>query len=190
MPDERPASLPSDLPVPVDDGACDHLPGKRVASIALRSTAGRSVDLAAARGTTVVYVYPHTGRPDEATPKDWDLIPGARGCTPETCAFRDHDAELRALGARVYGVSTDPPEWQREAAERLHLPFELLSDADRAWSKPLRLPTFDFRGQVFLKRLTLILVDDRVNKVFYPVFPPDRSPADVIAFLRQKRGGR
>src|SRR6266581_4566114 len=180
MPDEPPAALPPDLPVPVDDGACDHLPGKRLLSVALRSTAGRSVDLAAARGTTVVYVYPHTGRPDEPTLKDWDLIPGARGCTPEACAFR----------ARVYGVSTDPPEWQREAAERLHLPFELLSDADRAWSKPLRLPTFDFRGQVFLKRLTLILVDDRVNKVFYPVFPPDRSPADVIAFLRQKRGGR
>ena len=185
-----PSALPPNLPIPVDDGACDHIPGMRLPSIALASTAGRSVDLAAARGTAIVYVYPHTGRPDVPTPREWDLIPGARGCTQEACAFRDHHAELRALGAQVYGVSTDTPEGQREAVERLHLPFELLSDTHQAWSKPLRLPTFEFRGQVFLKRLTLVLEDDRVDKVFYPVFPPDRNPAGVITFLREERHRR
>jgi len=159
----------------------------RIPSVALRSTAGRSVDLAATHGTTVVYVYPHTGRPDEPTPKEWDLIPGARGCTPESCAFRDHHAELRALGAQVYGVSADTQEWQREAVGRLHLPFELLSDADRSWSKSLRLPTFEFEGQIFLRRLTLILANDRVKKVFYPVFPPDLHPEEVIRNLQTER---
>ncbi len=190
MADAPATSLPPDLPVPVDDGACDHLAGMRLPAVALRSTAGHSVNLAAARGTTVVYVYPHTGRPDVPTPKEWDLIPGARGCTPESCAFRDHHAELRALGAQVYGVSTDTREWQREAVGRLHLPFELLSDADRSWSKSLRLPTFEFEGHVFLKRLTLILANDRVKKVFYPVFPPDRHPEDVIGYLQTERPPR
>jgi len=159
----------------------------RLPSVALRSTAGRSVDLAVVRGTMIVYLYPHMGRPDTPTPKEWDRIPGARGCTPEACAFRDHHADLRALGAQVYGVSTDAPESQREAIERLHLPFELLSDADRAWSNRLRLPTFEFRGQEFLSRLTLVVGDGLVKKVFYPVFPPDRHPEAVVAFLRSKR---
>ena len=183
MPDMPPASLPPDLPVPLDDGACDHLAGARLPHVALRSTAGGSVNLAEARGTLVVFVYPHTGRPDTPTPKEWDLIPGARGCTPEACAYRDLHEDLRGLGAKVYGVSIDPPEWQREAVERLHLPFELLSDQDRSWSRPLRLPTFAFQNQIFLKRLTLVLEGNRVRKVFYPVFPPDRNPADVIKFL-------
>ncbi|TLZ78263.1 MAG: peroxiredoxin [Methanobacteriota archaeon] len=183
MPDMPPASLPPDLPVPLDDGACDHLAGARLPNVALRSTAGGSVNLADARGTLVVFVYPHTGRPDTPTPKEWDLIPGARGCTPEACAYRDLHADLRGLGAKVYGVSIDPPEWQREAVERLHLPFELLSDQNRSWSRPLRLPTFAFQNQIFLKRLTLVLEGNRVRKVFYPVFPPDRNPADVIKFL-------
>jgi len=159
----------------------------RLPSVALPSTAGHSVDLAAVQGTMIVYVYPHMGRPDTPTPKEWDRIPGARGCTPEACAFRDHHAELRALGAQVYGVSTDAPKGQREATERLHLPFELLSDADRSWSKPLRLPTFEFRGQVFLNRLTLVVGDGLVKQVFYPVFPPDRHPEVVIAFLQSRR---
>ena len=135
----------------------------------------------------IVYVYPHMGRPDTPTPKEWDRIPGARGCTPEACAFRDLHAELRAAGSQVYGVSTDSAESQREAVERLHLPFELLSDADRAWSNRLRLPAFEFRGQVFLSRLTLVVGDGLVKKVFYPVFPPDRHPEEVIAFLRSTR---
>ena len=183
MPDLPPPSLPPNLPVPLDDGACDHLAGARLPSVALRSTAGRSVNLSDVRGTLVVFVYPHTGRPDTPTPKEWDLIPGARGCTPEACAYRDLHEDLRGLGAKVYGVSIDPPEWQREAVERLHLPFELLSDQDRSWSRPLRLPTFTFQTQIFLKRLTLVLEGNRVSKVFYPVFPPDRSAADVIKFL-------
>jgi len=183
MPDLPPPSLPPNLPFPLDDGACDHLAGARLPSVALRSTAGRSVKLSDVRGTLVVFVYPHTGRPDTPTPKEWDLIPGARGCTPEACAYRDLHEDLRGLGAKVYGVSIDPPEWQREAVERLHLPFELLSDQDRSWSRPLRLPTFTFQTQIFLKRLTLVLEGNRVSKVFYPVFPPDRSAADVIKFL-------
>jgi peroxiredoxin len=187
MPKGPAVSLPPDLPIPVDDGACDHLAGASLPSVALRSTAGGSVNLADLRGTIVVYVYPHTGRPDIPTPREWDLIPGARGCTPEACAYRDHHAELRELGATVYGVSIDPPEWQREAVDRLHLPFELLSDQDRSWSRPIRLPTFPFQDQIFLKRLTLVLEDHRVRKVFYPAFPPDRSPADVIQFLSSER---
>ncbi len=135
----------------------------------------------------IVYVYPHMGRPNTPTPKEWDRIPGARGCTPEACAFRDHHAELRAVRSQVYGVSTDATEAQREAAERLHLPFELLSDAHRSWSNRLRLPTFEVRGQVFLSRLTLIVGDGLVERVFYPVFPPDRHPEEVIAFLRSRR---
>ena len=156
----------------------------RLPSIVLRSTSRRDVNLSKLRGTTVVFVYPHTGRPEVPTPREWDLIPGARGCTPEACAFRDHHGELRGLHTRLYGLSRDPAAWQREAVERLRLPFELLSDADGVWSNAIRIPTFDFQGQTFLKRLTLVLEDGRVRKVFYPVFPPDRHPETVIAYLR------
>src|SRR5919201_3017055 len=165
--------LPPNLPVPEDDGACDHLTGMRLPSVPLASTTGRAVDLAALRGTTVVYCYPRTGRPDEEPPQGWNEIPGARGCTPQSCAFRDHEGELRALGARVFGLSTQTTEYQREAAERLHLPFELLSDADLAFAEALRLPSFEVDSMTLIKRLTMIVVDGRIAKVFYPVFPPD-----------------
>lgn len=181
-------SLPANLPVPVDDGACAHLVGLRVPPVSLPSTRGGRVDLSALAGRTVVYAYPRTGVHDRDPPDGWDLIPGARGCTPQTCAFRDHHAELRALGSEVFGLSTNPTDYQREAAERLHLPFALLSDADLALTRALRLPTFEAAGMTLVKRLTMVLRDGVIEHVFYPVFPPDRNAGDVIAWLRGNRG--
>jgi peroxiredoxin len=180
---ENPYELPEDLPVPTDDGAADHLPGIQIPSVPLSSTAGETVDLSALSGRTVVYCYPMTGRPGSDLPSGWDEIPGARGCTPQSCSFRDHHAELRTLGARVFGLSTQDTEYQREATQRLHLPFALLSDEDLAFADTLRLPTFEVDDMVLLKRLTLIIKDGRIEKVFYPVFPPDRSAEDVVGWL-------
>ena len=180
---ENPYELPEDLPVPTDDGAADHLPGIQIPSVSLSSTSGETVDLSALPGRTVVYCYPMTGRPGSDLPSGWDEIPGARGCTPQSCSFRDHHADLQALGARVFGLSTQDTEYQREATQRLHLPFALLSDEDLAFADTLRLPTFEVDDMVLLKRLTLIIKDGRIEKVFYPVFPPDRSAEDVVGWL-------
>jgi peroxiredoxin len=180
---ENPYELPEDLPVPTDDGAADHLPGIQIPSVPLSSTTGETVDLSALSGRTVVYCYPMTGRPGSDLPSGWDEIPGARGCTPQSCSFRDHHAELQALGARVFGLSTQDTEYQREATQRLQLPFALLSDEDLAFADTLRLPTFEVDDMVLLKRLTLIIKDGRIEKVFYPVFPPDRSAQDVVGWL-------
>jgi peroxiredoxin len=175
----------STLPVPEDDGAARHLSGLRMPSITLAATDGSSVDLASLAGRAVVYAYPRTGRPGEANPDGWEAIPGARGCTPQTCAFRDHFAELRALGvAHLYGLSTQDTAYQREAAERLHLPFPLLSDESLALTRALRLPTFTTHGMTLLKRLTLIVRDGAIEHVFYPVFPPDRNAGEVVEWLR------
>ena len=176
--------LPANLPVPVDDGACRHLPGMRVPSIGLISTSNRRVDLSkAAAPRTVVYCYPRTGTPDKDPPPGWNQIPGARGCTPETCSFRDHFKELRALHAEVYGLSTQTTEYQQEMVRRLHVPFEVLSDAELAFTRALRLPAFEVQGMTLLKRLTLVLAAGRIEKVFYPVFPPDKHAQEVIAWL-------
>ncbi len=178
--------LPPDLPVPVDDGACDHLPGLPMPSVRLPSTAGRMVDLAALTAPrTVIYCYPMTGVPGKPLPEDWDMIPGARGCTPQACAFRDHHRELAELGAEVYGLSTQTTGYQREMAERLHLPFEVLSDAGFAFVDALRLPTFEVDGMRLVKRLTLIVRERRIEKVFYPVFPPNESADRVLDWLRR-----
>lgn len=179
------ADLPDDLPEPVDDGAADHLPGTTVPSIELPATDGSTVDLAARPGRTVVYCYPKTGRPDrDVIPDGWDAIPGARGCTPESCAFRDHHRELLDGGATaVYGCSLQSTDYQREARDRLHLPFELLSDADLELTDALDLPTFEAGGERFLERLTLVVDDGRIEHVFYPVFPPDEHAEDVLAWL-------
>jgi peroxiredoxin len=179
-------ALPPDLPVPTDDGACAHLPGMALPSVPLPATDGSTVDPAALPGRTVLYVYPRTGRPDEEVPAGWDEIPGARGCTPQSCAFRDHHAELRELGAGVYGLSTQDTDYQREAATRLHLPFELLSDEQLAFAEALGLPTFEADGMTLLKRLTLIIEDGRIEKVFYPVFPPGKNAEEVLAWLREQ----
>ncbi len=178
--------LPDDLPVPADDGAADHLPGAPVPAIALPATDGTTVDLSALEARTVVYAYPRTGVPgeDHLVP-DWDEIPGARGCTPESCGFRDHHAEFLAAGASaVFGLSTQPTAYQREAAERLALPFALLSDEQLELTRALRLPTFEAAGQTLIKRLTLLVTDGRVERVWYPVFPPDRHAGEVLGWLR------
>ena len=175
----------SRLPAPDDDGGAAHLEGMAMPSVTLPATDGTAVDLAALPGTVVVYAYPRTAGPDGTVPEGWDMIPGARGCTPQSCAFRDHFAELRALGvAAVFGLSVQDGAYQAEAAARLHLPFPLLSDAGLALADALRLPRFEVAGMVLLKRLTLVLRGGRIAKAFYPVFPPDRNAAEVMDWLR------
>lgn len=181
--------LPPDLPVPVDDGACDHLPGTRLPAVPLRSTDGEMVDLAALRGLTVVYCYPRTGRPGEDPPAGWDRIPGARGCTPQSTSFRDRYAELHSLGAGIYGLSTQTSDYQQEAVTRLQLPFPLLSDAGLEFASALTLPTFQVEGMTLIKRLTLIVQDGTIEHVFYPVFPPDKSAETVVRWLMESRAG-
>ena len=174
----------SALPTPVDDGTADHLEGLNLPSLPLAVTNGTSVDLASLTGLTVVYAYPMTGRPDTPLPEDWDMIPGARGCTPQSCAFRDHFAELTALGvSQLFGLSVQSTEYQQEAATRLHLPFPLLSDADYQFTDRLTLPTFESSGIRLLKRLTLIIRDGQIIKAFYPVFPPDQNAQAVMDWL-------
>jgi len=174
----------STIPAPADDGATRHLVGARMASAPLRATNGEIIDLSAMRGRTVVYAYPRTGKPGIQNPDGWDMIPGARGCTPQTCSFRDHFAELKRLGVdHLFGLSTQDPEYQREAAERLHLPFAILSDEHLKLTLAMSLPTFETSGMTLLKRLTLIIDDGEVEHVFYPVFPPDRSASEVVEWL-------
>jgi peroxiredoxin len=184
-----PNVLPADLPVPEDDGAADHLPGMALPSIVLPSTAGGAVSLDGLgrdRPRTVLYVYPMTGKPGAALPEGWDAIPGARGCTPESCGFRDHHADLAAAGAEVYGLSTQSTADQAEAAERLHLPFPLLSDQDALLAQsPLQLPTFEAGGRLRYRRLTLVISAGRIEHVFYPVFPPDGHAAEVLLWLHK-----
>jgi peroxiredoxin len=190
MPDRDFHALPPDLPVPADDGAADHLPGMALPRVALPATTGGSVDLAAAAaaaGTLVLYVYPRTGTPGEPSPDGWDAIPGARGCTPQSCAFRDHHAELRALGAEVLGLSAQPADEQAAFAARERLPFALLSDRELRLAGALRLPTFAAGGMRLYKRLTLIVRDGAIAEAVYPVFPPDRDAADVLARLGERR---
>jgi peroxiredoxin len=181
----------SNLPRPEDDGAASHLNGMALASVCLRSTDGSAVDLSSLRGLTVVYAYPRTGRPGEPNPEGWDLIPGARGCTPQTCEFRDHFVELKALGMdHLFGLSTQNSTWQREAAERLHLPFAILSDESLELTTAMRLPTFRTSGMTLLKRMTLVIQDGVIRYMFYPVFPPDKNATEVIAWLRGTRDSR
>jgi peroxiredoxin len=176
-------TLPDNLPVPVDDGACAHLEGMQWPSVTLESTADRKVDLSSARGLTVVYFYPLIGRPDSPPMIGWNDIPGARGCTPQSCAFRDRHSELLELGVNIYGTSSQPLQDQKEAVERLHLPFELLNDSALALASALNLPTFDYHSLRLIKRLTLVVVNGQIRKVFYPVFPPNQNAAEVIAWL-------
>lgn len=180
-----PSELPGDLPRPEDDGAADHLVGSAVPHVVLVDTDGQRVDLASLAGRSVVYAYPRTGRPGEAPlVEDWDAIPGARGCTPESCSFRDHHGDLTELGVRVLGLSCQDGAFQREAVERLHLPFPLLSDERHELADSLNLPTFEVAGQRLLRRLTLLVRDGRVEHVWYPVFPPDTHADDVVTWLR------
>jgi peroxiredoxin len=177
--------LPAGLPVPVDDGAAAHLTGMRLPAIALESTSGREVTLSDLHGWTVVYCYPRTGEDGLEPPPGWNEIPGARGCTPQTCGFRDHNAEFGRLGATVFGMSTQTSDYQREMVMRLHIPFEVLSDEHLHMVRALALPTFDFNGMTLMKRLTLFIRDGVIEHVIYPVFPPDRSAVDALQWLTE-----
>ena len=189
-----PFELPEGLPVPEDDGAADHLEGMWIPSVTLPSTSGEKVDIAevSRRSRVIVYCYPLTGAPDVELPEDWDLIPGARGCTPEACSFRDHHDGLRELGIEaVFGFSTQTTGYQKGLVERLHLPFEVLSDSGLAFVRALRLPTFEVESSVgsqpttLVKRLTLVVLDGAVEKVFYPIFPPNEHAEEVVAWLSE-----
>jgi peroxiredoxin len=185
MPEQTNFPLPANLPRPVDDGKADHLENMVVPRISLPSTAGRMVDLSGFNAPrTVIYCYPMTGVPGKPLPLGWDMIPGARGCTPQTCGFRDHYKDLSQLEAEVFGLSTQTTEYQREMAERLHVPFEILSDSEFKLCDALRLPTFEVDGMRLVKRLTLIVRGGRIEHVFYPVFPPNESADQVLRWLR------
>jgi len=183
-----PQVLPSDIPVPQDDGAARHLNRAKLPDLALPATDGAAVSLAKLAGRTVIYIYPRTGVPGVDPPAGWDAIPGARGCTPQSCSFRDHFAELKSLGvARVFGLSTQDTAYQQEAVKRLHLPFPILSDEKLALTKALKLPTFSTAGMTLLKRMALVIDDGIITKAFYPVFPPDQSAAQVIAWIQESK---
>jgi peroxiredoxin len=178
-------SLPADLPAPEDDGAADHLPGAELPHLSLPSTAGSELDLRQeSEGTLVLYIYPRTGKPDEPLLPGWDDIPGARGCTPESCSFRDHAAEIERLGARVLGLSAQSLEDQHEFAERVGLPYPIISDPELDLAAALNLPTFETSGLKLYKRITLIVREHRIVHVFYPVFPPDEAAANVLRQLQ------
>jgi len=177
-------TLPPDLPAPQDDGAAAHLEGMALPHVRLRSTRGRLVDVASAAPRFVLFAYPRTGVPGEPAPPGWDEIPGARGCTPQSCAYRDLHAEFRALGHEVFGLSTNSPAHQAEFVSRMAIPYEMLSDEGFALTDAMRLPTFEYRGARLLKRLALVVEQGRVRKAFYPVFPPDRNAATVLAWLK------
>ena len=183
-----PQVLPPNIPAPQDDGAARHLAGMKLPDLALPATNGAPVNLSKLKGRSVVYIYPRTGVPGVDLPPGWNDIPGARGCTPQSCSFRDHFGELKRLGvAQLYGLSTQDTAYQQEAAARLHLPFAILSDEKFALTKALKLPTFTVAGMTLLKRMALVIDDGVITKAFYPVFPPDQSAAEVIAWLQASR---
>jgi peroxiredoxin len=179
--------LPADLPIPVDDGAADHLTGMTMPSVVLEATDANAVDLGAlGEGVTVLYIYPMTGTPGVELPAGWDEIPGARGCTPETCGFRDHFADLRNTGAdRVFGLSTQDLATQRETAERLRLPYPLLADPEGTLGEALQLPAFEAGGQKRYARITLIISGDEIEHDFYPIFPPNAHAIEVLGYLSE-----
>ena len=179
-------SLPDNLPVPQDDGGCAHLPGLKVPQLALATTAGPAIDFSSLSGRSVIFCYPKTGVPGKPIPAAWDEIPGARGCTPQNCGFRDEYANLQRVGVKqLFGLSTQSTSYQQEAAERLHLPYLLVSDENLALTQALNLPTFDFDGETLIKRLTLIVDDGVITHVLYPVFPPDKSAAQTLAWINR-----
>jgi peroxiredoxin len=185
-----PNILPADIPAPQDDGAARHLTGLKLPPMALAATDGSQIDLSKLSGRTVIYIYPRTGVPGRPMPEGWNEIPGARGCTPQSCGFRDHFAELERLGvARVFGLSSQDSAYQRESAERLHLPFAVLSDERLELARAIKLPTFKVAGMTLLKRMALVIDDGIITKVFYPVFPPDKNAEEVIAWLRHGSRG-
>jgi peroxiredoxin len=176
--------LPTDLPIPQDDGSTKHLKGMKLPNVYLNATNGQSINLGDIKGKLVIYCYPMTGQPNVALPDGWDQIPGARGCTPQSCSFRDHYQELQALGAEVVGLSVQTTEYQKEMADRLHLPFSVVSDVNYEFQKALNMPTFIAAGMTLLKRVTLITNNGVIEAVHYPIFPSDSDPAWVIDYLK------
>jgi peroxiredoxin len=176
--------LPTDLPIPQDDGSTNHLKGMKLPHVSLNATNGKTIHLGDIKGKLVIYCYPMTGQPNVALPDGWDQIPGARGCTPQSCSFRDHYQELQALGAEVVGLSVQSTEYQKEMAERLHLPFPVVSDANYQFQKALNMPTFEAAGMSLLKRVTLIANNGVIEAVHYPIFPSDSDPAWVMDYLK------
>ena len=177
-------SLPANLPEPIDDGACDHLTGTSLPDISLSATTGGEINLFRQAGVVVVYIYPMTGRPGVALPQGWDDIPGARGCTPQSCAYRDAYQLITDAGVDgLYGLSSQDTAWQSELASRLHLPFPVLSDAALQFATALSLPTFTVDGKTLIKRLTLIAENGQIKAVHYPVFPSDSDPSWVLKNL-------
>ncbi len=184
----NPNFLPPDIPAPQDDGAARHLAGMKLPDLALAATDGAQINLSKLKGRTVVYVYPRTGVPGVDAPPGWDQIPGARGCTPQSCGFRDHFGELKRLAvAQLYGLSTQDTAYQKEVATRLHLPFAILSDEKLALTRALKLPTFTTSGMTLLKRMALVIDNGKITKAFYPVFPPDKNAAEVVAWLQASK---
>jgi len=176
--------LPADLPIPQDDGSTNHLRGMRLPNVSLAATNGKTINLGDIKAKLVIYCYPMTGQPNVALPDGWDQIPGARGCTPQSCSFRDHYQELQALGAEVIGLSVKTSEYQKEMADSLHLPFHVVSDANYQFQKALNMPTFATAGMTLLKRVTLIANNGVIEAVHYPIFPSDSDPAWVIDYLK------
>ncbi|KAH8728326.1 thioredoxin-like protein [Phaeosphaeriaceae sp. PMI808] len=181
-------SVPSDLPAPQDDGACAHLLGSNMPSLTLPDTSGHMVDVASLPGLTILFCYPRTGAPGEKIPDEWNSIPGARGCTPQACGFRDEISELQKCGVQnVFGMSGQNTSYQAEAKQRLHLPYELLSDEQMTLVNALNLPTFKWRNETLIKRLALAIEDAKIIHVWYPVFPPDSNAKEVITWLASKK---
>jgi peroxiredoxin len=179
--------LPTNLPKPIDDGACDHLQGSKLPTASLLTTDDSEIDFSSINGRLVIYLYPMTGKPNTALPDGWDGIPGARGCTPQSCSFRDHYSELKELNTSVYGLSTQTTTYQKEAANRLHLPFPLVSDNNLKFIESLSIPTFEVDGMTLSKRITLVANNGIIEKVFYPVFPPNENANHVIAYLNANK---
>jgi peroxiredoxin len=176
--------LPPDLPIPQDDGSTNHLKGMKLPKVSLQASNGKRIDLADIKGRLVIYCYPMTGQPNVALPDGWDQIPGARGCTPQSCSFRDHYQELQALSTEVMGLSVQTTEYQKEMADRLHLPFPILSDVHYQFQQALNMPTFVAAGMTLLKRVTLIANNGVIEAVHYPIFPSDSDAAWVVDYLK------
>ncbi len=178
----------SKIPAPKLDASLEHLNNFIIPEIKLSSTSGDEIDLSKLIGLTIIYVYPMTGQPNVALPEGWDEIPGARGCTPQSCSFRDNFSELKKLNIKnIFGLSSQTTKYQKEMSERLHLPYPILSDEKLVFANALKLPTFKVDNMSLIKRITLIINNNKIIKYFYPVFPPDQNVNDVIFWLRKSK---
>ncbi|VAW52529.1 Alkyl hydroperoxide reductase subunit C-like protein [hydrothermal vent metagenome] len=177
--------LPEGLPVPVDDGACNHLEGAPFPSMLITVTPHATYDFSKEKGINIIFFYPMIGHPDSLPMTGWNEIPGARGCTPQALSYKNYFRQITKLGVRLFGASSQALKEQNDAIDRLKLPFELINDSSFLLSNALKLPTFQFNEIKMIKRLTLVVVDGVIKKVFYPVFPPNKNVDDVIVWLKE-----